>query len=164
MGIWVSKENDDHTRYMRVWGRLSREPHVGQTQKGEPKVQFGMAYAKSEFMNIIAVGNNDTTKIACALEKGDVVTIEGTWSQRKYTTKEGEEKVWSELRADTILPQSLLAAVLDILSTPHTASASGTQTAQTGPCEAETLDDEDGGILPWERQEEEPESDYVPRI
>nr|DAI48721.1 MAG TPA: Single-strand binding protein family [Caudoviricetes sp.] len=164
MGIWVSKENSDHTRYMRVWGKLSREPHIGQTQKGEPKVQFGMTYAKNEFMNIIAVGNNDTTKIACALEKGDVVSIEGTWSQRKYTTREGEEKVWSELRADVITPQSLLAAVLDLLASPHTASASGVQNMQNSECEANAPDSEDEGVLPWEQQEEEPESDYVPRI
>ena len=164
MGIWVSKENSDHTRYMRVWGKLSREPHIGQTQKGEPKVQFGMTYAKNEFMNILAVGSNDTTKIACALEKGDVVSIDGTWSQRKYTTREGEEKVWSELRADVITPQSLLAAVLDLLASPHTASASGVQNMQSSECEANAPDSEDEDVLPWEQQEEEPESDYVPRI
>lgn len=94
MGIMVGKAAEDGSRPMHLWGKLSREPKVGETAKGELKVQFGVRYSRGEFMNILTVGNDETTRIACALEKGDVVSIDGVWSQRKYRTQEGEEKVW----------------------------------------------------------------------
>lgn len=164
MGIMVGKAASDGSRPMHLWGKLSREVKVGETAKGEPKVQFGVCYSRGEFMNILAVGNDETTRVACALEKGDVVSIDGVWSQRKYRTRDGEEKIWSELRADTISSQSLQAAVLDILSAPR-------PPAESAPHEEEFYAEEpsapadDGGTLPWERQEqEEPEYDYVPTI
>ena len=162
MGIMVGKAAEDGSRPMHLWGKLSREPKVGETAKGEPKVQFGVCYLRGEFMNILAVGNDETTRIACALEKGDVVSIDGVWSQRKYRTREGEEKVWSELRADTIFSQSLLASVLGILAAQGTCGTAA-EAAETPKGAAEVPDD--GGTLPWERQEqEEPEYDYVPTI
>lgn len=162
MGIMVGKAAEDGSRPMHLWGKLSREPKVGETAKGEPKVQFGVCYSRGEFMNILAVGNDETTRIACALEKGDVVSIDGVWSQRKYRTREGEEKVWSELRADTIFSQSLLASVLGILAAQGTCGTAA-EAAETPKGAAEVPDD--GGTLPWERQEqEEPEYDYVPTI
>lgn len=92
MGIMVGKAASDGSRPMHLWGKLSREVKVGETSKGEPKVQFGVCYSRGEFMNILAVGNDETTRVACALEKGDVVSIDGVWSQRKYRTRDGEEK------------------------------------------------------------------------
>lgn len=164
MGIMVGKAAEDGSRPMHLWGKLSREVKVGETAKGEPKVQFGVCYSRGEFMNILAVGNDETTRVACALEKGDVVSIDGVWSQRKYRTRDGEEKVWSELRADTIFSQSLLAAVLDILSAPRRAAASEAHEGEPY-AEEHAKPAEDGGTLPWEQQEqEEPEYDYVPTI
>ena len=164
MGIMVGKAAEDGSRPMHLWGELSREPKVGETKKGEPKVQFGVCYSRGEFMNILAVGNDETTRVACALEKGDVVSIDGVWSQRKYRTQEGEEKVWSELRADTIFSQSLLAAVLNILSAPR--PAAGTDVREGAVyAERDTAPADDGGTLPLERQEQEDaEYDYVPTI
>ena len=164
MGIMVGKAASDGSRPMHLWGKLSREVKVGETSKGEPKVQFGVCYSRGEFMNILAVGNDETTRVACALEKGDVVSIDGVWSQRKYRTRDGEEKIWSELRADTISSQSLLAAVLDILSAPRPSAESAHRKdefyAEEHPAPAE-----DGGKLPWEQQEQEDaEYDYVPTI
>lgn len=164
MGIMVGKAASDGSRPMHLWGKLSREVKIGETAKGEPKVQFGVCYSRGEFMNILAVGNDETTRVACALEKGDVVSIDGVWSQRKYRTRDGEEKIWSELRADTISSQSLLAAVLDILSAPRPSTESAPRKdefyAEEHPAPAE-----DGGKLPWEQQEQEDaEYDYVPTI
>lgn len=164
MGIMVGKAASDGSRPMHLWGKLSREVKVGETAKGEPKVQFGVCYSRGEFMNILAVGNDETTRVACALEKGDVVSIDGVWSQRKYRTRDGEEKIWSELRADTISSQSLLAAVLDILSAPRT-SAESAHRKDEFYAEEHPAPTEDGGKLPWEQQEQEDaEYDYVPTI
>ncbi len=164
MGIMVGKEEKDKTRSMHLWGKLSREPKVGKTAKGEPKVQFGVCYKRGNFMNVLVVGNDEMTRVACALEKGDVVSIDGVWSMRKYPTRDGEEKVWSELRADMISSQSLQAAVLDILSAPRPSPESAPHKeefyAEEHPTPAE-----DGGTLPWEQQEQEDaEYDYVPTI
>lgn len=163
MGIMVGKATSDGSRPMHIWGKLSREVKVGETSKGEPKVQFGVCYSRGEFMNILAVGNDETTRVACALEKGDVVSIDGVWSQRKYRTRDGEEKIWSELRADTISSQSLLAAVLDILSAPRPSPESAPREeefyAEEHPAPAE-----DGGKLPWEQAAEDEAYDYMPQI
>lgn len=164
MGIMVGKAASDGSRPMHLWGKLSREVKVGETAKGEPKVQFGVCYSRGEFMNILAVGNDETTRVACALEKGDVVSIDGVWSQRKYRTRDGEEKIWSELRADTISSQSLLAAVLGMLSAPRPA-AEPTACKKEFYSEQRPAPAEDGGKLPWEQQEQEDaEYDYVPTI
>ena len=164
MGMMVSKEEEDKTRSMHLWGKLSREPKVGKTAKGELKVQFGVCYKRGKFMNVLAVGNDETTRVACALEKGDVVSIDGVWSMRKYPTRDGGEKVWSELRADMISSQSLQAAVLDILSAPRP-SAEPEVHKEEPYAEERAAPAEDVGTLPWERQEqEEPEYDYVPTI
>lgn len=164
MGIMVGKAASDGSRPMHLWGKLSREVKVGETAKGEPKVQFGVCYSRGEFMNILAVGNDETTRVACALEKGDVVSIDGVWSQRKYRTRDGEEKIWSELRADTISSQSLLAAVLDILSAPRPSTESAHRKDDFYAEEHPTPAEEDG-MLPWEqREQEDTEYDYVPTI
>lgn len=164
MGIMVGKAASDGSRPMHLWGKLSREVKVGETAKGEPKVQFGVCYSRGEFMNILAVGNDETTRVACALEKGDVVSIDGVWSQRKYRTRDGEEKIWSELRADTISSQSLQAAVLDILSAPRP-SAESAPHEEEFYAEEPSAPAEDGETLPWEqREQEDTEYDYVPTI
>lgn len=164
MGIMVGKAAEDGSRPMHLWGKLSREPKVEKTAKGELKVQFGVRYKRGNFMNVLVVGNDEMTRVACALEKGDVVSIDGVWSQRKYRTQEGEEKVWSELRADTIFSQSLLAAVLDILSAPRPSPESAPRKDEFY-AEEHHAPAEDGGTLPRERQEQEDaEYDYVPTI
>ena len=38
----------------------------------------------------------------------------GTWRQRPYTTRDGEEKVWSELRADHVIPLGALETLLQV--------------------------------------------------
>lgn len=163
MGIMVGKAASDGSRPMHLWGKLSREVKVGETAKGEPKVQFGVCYSRGEFMNILAVGNDETTRVACALEKGDVVSIDGVWSQRKYRTRDGEEKIWSELRADTISSQSLLAAVLDMLSAPRPAAEPDAR-KEKFYSEERSASAEDGGTLPWEQAAEDEAYDYMPQI
>ena len=48
------------------------------------------------------------------MEKGDAVCVVGTWRQRPYTTKDGEAKVWSELRADHVIPLGALETLLQV--------------------------------------------------
>lgn len=156
MGIWVGKAREDGTRMMQVWGKVTRDPKIGQTRRGDPKVTFSVCYEKGEFMNILAAGDDDTTRIACSIEHGDIVDIKGIWSAREYTTRDGEKKVWSECRADVINVQSLMAAVLDLLrgNASDPAPEPDTQAPETGGVPTEPCDDDDP--LPWD--------DYQPTV
>ena len=107
--------NADGSQYMICTGSVSRDARTGETpQKHTPKAEFGMAYDSKMFMNVLAMGDRAATRLAACLEKGDDVLAVGTWRQRPYTTKDGEKKVWSELRADHVIPLGALEALLEI--------------------------------------------------
>lgn len=120
MPLFVRKRLDgegkaDGSQYMICTGSVSRDPRIGAIPKNSlPKVEFGMGYDSKQFMNVCAVGDNAATKLSACLEKGDAVCVVGTWRQRPYTTKDGEEKVWSELRADLVLPLDALETLLQV--------------------------------------------------
>ena len=100
----------DGSQYMTCTGSVSRDAKVGEIPKNHvPKVEFGMGYDRKQFMNVCVVGDNAATKSSACLEKGDAVHVVGTWSKRPYTTRNGEEKIWSELRAEEVyLPERLM--------------------------------------------------------
>lgn len=175
MPLFIRKRVDaegkaDGSQYMICTGSVSRDAKVGEIPKNHiPKVEFGVGYDSKQFMNVCAVGENTATKLAACLEKGDAVAVVGTWRQRPYTTRDGEAKVWSELRADLVLPMGALETLLqvpvevflrlaDLLpqleklcagETP-TGKHSGTQnTAQQSAAALHEI--EENEPLPWER-------------
>ena len=116
MLISIKTREEDGSRYMMCAGTVTREVKTGATAKGTPKAEFGMKYAKGEFMNVSAVGDDDVTRMAACLEKGDAVLVCGVWKTRSYTTRDGEQKEWSELHAEFVAPQTVMAAVLELLA------------------------------------------------
>ena len=120
MPLFVRKRLDgegqaDGSQYMICTGSVSRDPRIGAIPKNNlPKVEFGMGYDSKQFMNVCAVGENAATKLSACLEKGDAVCVVGTWRQRPYTTRDGEGKVWSELRADHVIPLGALETLLQV--------------------------------------------------
>ena len=120
MPLFVRKRLDgegkaDGSQYMICTGSVSRDPRIGAIPKNNlPKVEFGMGYDSKQFMNLCAVGDNAATKLSACLEKGDAVCVVGTWRQKPYTTKDGEAKVWSELRADHVIPLGALETLLQV--------------------------------------------------
>lgn len=120
MPLFIRKRVDaegkaDGSQYMICTGSVSRDAKVGEIPKNHiPKVEFGVGYDSKQFMNVCAVGDNAATKLAACLEKGDAVAVVGTWRQRPYTTRDGEEKVWSELRADHVIPLGALETLLQV--------------------------------------------------
>lgn len=120
MPLFVRKRLDaegkaDGSQYMICTGSVSRDAKVGEIPKNHiPKVEFGVGYDSKQFMNVCAVGDNAATKLSACLEKGDAVCVVGTWRQRDYTTRDGEKKVWSELRADHVIPLGALEALLQV--------------------------------------------------
>ena len=89
MLISIKTREEDGSRYMMCAGTVTREVKTGATAKGTPKAEFGMKYAKGEFMNVSAVGDDVVTRMASCLEKGDAVLVCGVWKTVLYA----EEKV-----------------------------------------------------------------------
>lgn len=165
--------NADGSQYMICTGSVSRDARTSETlQKHTPKVEFGVAYDSKMFMNVLAMGDRAATRLAACLEKGDDVIAVGTWRQRPYTTKDGEKKVWSELRADHVIPLGALEALLEIpidmlyrliamlpqleamskgqMPTAQSAAATAPQTAEMPGGFREVEDDEEP--LPWDEE------------
>lgn len=163
----------DGSQYMICTGSVSRDARTSETpQKHTPKVEFGVAYDSKMFMNVLAMGDRAATRLAACLEKGDDVIAVGTWRQRPYTTKDGEKKVWSELRADHVIPLGALEALLEIpvdmlyrliamlpqleamskgqMPTAQSAAAAAPQMAEMPGGFREVEDD--GEPLPWDQE------------
>lgn len=106
MAIVSTKANEDGTeRYVLMTGYVTREPKIATTAKGFPKVQFGFCYDSKKFHNVLCIGDDAVSRVASQLQVHDVLLIGGKWSSRQYTTKDGEQKTWTEVKADFILPQ-----------------------------------------------------------
>ena len=125
-----------------------------------------MKYAKGEFMNVSAVGDDDVTRMASCLEKGDAVLVCGVWKTRSYTTRDGEQKEWSELHAEFVAPQAVMAAVLELLAaeSEKPRSPEPAKPMEHSGSQAGFLDSQEDAVLPWEQPEEDEPYDYVPQI
>lgn len=155
---------EDGSRYMICAGSVSREVRTGTTAKGTPKAEFGMKYARGEFMNVTAVGDDDVTRMAACLEKGDAVLVAGVWKTRHYTTRDGEQKEWSELHAEFVAPQGVMTAALGLLAAEPGTKPAGEADAPAAGAPRRNEDDAEGAVAPWEQPQEEDPYDYVPQI
>ena len=149
MLISIKTRDEDGSRYMMCAGTVTREVKTGTTAKGTPKAEFGMKYAKGE-----------------CLEKGDAVLVCGVWKTRRYTTRDGEQKEWSELHAEFVAPQTVMAAVLGLLAaeSEKPRSHEPAKPMEHSGSQAGFLDSQEDAVLPWERPEDDEPYDYVPQI
>ena len=166
MLISIKTREEDGSRYMICAGTVTREVKTGTTAKGTPKAEFGMKYAKGEFMNVSAVGDDDVTRMAACLEKGDAVLVCGVWKTRSYTTRDGEQKEWSELHAEFVAPQTVMAAVLELLAagSGKTPASEPAKPMEHSGSQSGFLDSQEDAVLPWEQHAEDEPYDYVPQI
>lgn len=166
MLISIKTREEDGSRYMICAGSVTREVKTGTTAKGTPKAEFGMRYDKGQFMNVTTVGDDDVTRMAACLEKGDAVLVAGVWKTRRYTTRDGEQKEWSELHAEFVAPQTVMAAVLGMLAaeSEKPLSPEPAKPVEHSGSQAENLDSQEDAVLPWEQPEEDEPYDYVPQI
>ena len=165
MLISIKTREEDGSRYMICAGSVTREVKTGTTAKGTPKAEFGMRYDKGQFMNVTTVGDDDVTRMAACLEKGDAVLVAGVWKTRHYTTRDGEQKEWSELHAEFIAPQGVMAAVLGLLAERDAPArpAEAEKAPNTNGSQWNELDSAEGAALPWEQPQEDEGYDYVPQ-
>jgi single-strand DNA-binding protein len=97
-------------------GRLGADPVKRETRNGIPVVHFPVATGRkvksgpeegalpieqTQWHQVVAWGKQG---LACAafLRKGNSVYVEGALLSRKYTDKEGEERVSFEIQADQV--------------------------------------------------------------
>lgn len=91
-----------------VTGNLTATPIISSTNSGTSVTKFGVAvkrpYSKKEetdFFNVTAWGN--VAEFCCKyFEKGRRIFIEGRLQTRKYTDKNGVDKIGYEIIADNI--------------------------------------------------------------
>lgn len=142
MAIYFSKPLEDGSRYIFMTGTLSREPKCSYTKaKNAPKVEFGVAYDNKQFMNVLCLGDSAATRTASCLERGDGVFIAGKWTSRTYTSRDGEEKTWTEVKADFVAVQADVS-----VPTPENGPVGGDP---GGPDTGAFTEEDDYGELPF---------------
>lgn len=92
-----------------IMGRLTADPEVRTLKGGQHVAQFGVAVNRkakdgeqtADFFNVVAWG--DTADFASRyLNRGKLITIEGSMRSRRYTAKDGNPRTVWELVADRI--------------------------------------------------------------
>jgi single-strand DNA-binding protein len=89
-----------------VNGRLTKDPELRQTQTGKLVTNFGLAHnfrerAGNQFKDVVTVffdasvwEEDGAAEVAeLGLTKGTCVTVEGVWSKRTRTTKDGQPRI-----------------------------------------------------------------------
>ena len=132
MSILYSKEQDG-TLNVLVSGKLTRDPELKSTQKGD-KVKFSIAYGKKKYMDCEAWSDSDVGQLAGCLEKGD--TIAATGSHRSW---EYNEKTYHSVDVDAIFTMNM----------PSAPTASENSAPKQAEAQFEELPDEDDGTLPF---------------
>ena len=98
MSIIAFKEKDG-TINMTITGNVSSDPELKDGDRGG-KVRFSVAYGKKKFQSVEAFADSAAGRLAGCLEKGDRVSVSGTWESWEYN-----DKKYDILRADFIQVQ-----------------------------------------------------------
>lgn len=123
-GPWWRHKGDDETEtrrcYVIAWGNIVKNPR--ETYKDLRSIKFAIktgrgAGREEKYLVCVAYGEQQSTVIMSAMEKGDVVCVFGTWVERmKSKTKKGIKPTY-ECRVNFIIPQGLVAFLLDMYAT-----------------------------------------------
>ena len=95
--------------HIDLMGRLTKAPELRYTQNGKPVASFTLAvdrdYQKGEtdFFNIVA-WNKTAEFVNSYLDKGLMATVSGRLQNRKWTDKNGVERISAEIIADNVYP------------------------------------------------------------
>jgi single-strand DNA-binding protein len=89
-----------------VTGRLTKDPELRKTQSGKLVTSFGLAHnfrerTGNQFKDVITIffdasvwQEDGAVEVAgLGLTKGTRVTVEGVWSKRSRTTKDGQPRI-----------------------------------------------------------------------
>lgn len=84
-------------------------------------IKTGRGAGRNE-KHLVCVGYGEQTSsvVMRAMEKGDAVFVAGTWNERVSRTKKGLSTTY-EMRVNFIIPQGLVGFLLDLYCTPSIA-------------------------------------------
>lgn len=87
-------------------GRLTADPVLRQTKKGDDVASFTMAVNRTDsiadFINIVVFGNI-ATNVARYVRKGNAVEVDGKLQMRKYKDKQGYDRTTYEVAAERVV-------------------------------------------------------------
>lgn len=120
MGVFKGRpwQLDDGTEnaYMMAWGTVVEDAQVSIVNR--KRVAFTIRTHRKVFQNCVVWGEGDASNIASSLEKDDVVLVFGIWGEREYTNKNGEKKLYNDLKCEVIISMPLLNYILALFSSP----------------------------------------------
>ena len=103
MSIFAYKEQDGNVNLM-VCGKVVRDAEIKESGSSHgSRIKFTVNYGKKKFMDCEAWSDTDVGAIASLLEKGDVISVSGTYRSWEYSGRN-----YSMLSADMI---STMAAI-----------------------------------------------------
>lgn len=110
MGKFVAKAwRDDSGKeyaFCMCWGTLVRDAELRHNKKS--KAQATVKWARGQFLNIEAWGDDPSYAVLASLEKGEEVIVFGTHYRFDYQTRDGERKEGYALKAEIVLPMTLI--------------------------------------------------------
>lgn len=90
-------------RFAVCWGNLTEDPEV-KTWGDKIKTSFNIKLHTKTYENCVVWGDNEVSRTAAALEKGDMVVCIGMEVTSVFTNKKGETKTYYDLNCDCIIP------------------------------------------------------------
>ena len=110
---WMEDDGSEHATCV-CWGELIEDAKVACVNK--KKTTFTIKWHRKTYANVILWGDTPASAVAESLEHHDMVLVLGEWQKRKYVNKHGEEKEYSDIKADMVIPQSCMEFVLQLAS------------------------------------------------
>lgn len=133
-----------------VVGNLAKDPEIRYTQNGKPVTSFTMADTPRSLNPATNEWEDGTTlwlsvtawdalaeNVAASLAKGMRVVVTGSLTQKNYTTKDGQERIQLEIKANEVAP-SLRFATATVTKKTGGGSSSSNSSPAVGSQETET--------------------------
>lgn len=133
-----------------VVGNLAKDPEIRYTQNGKPVTSFTMADTPRSLNSATNEWEDGTTlwlsvtawdvlaeNVAASLAKGMRVVVTGSLTQKNYTTKDGQERIQLEIKANEVAP-SLRFATATVTKKTGGGSSSSNSSPAVGSQETET--------------------------
>lgn len=164
MGRFIGKPwTDEHGQqyaFCIVWGTLTRDAKV--TTYKKTKAEVGIRYQRKQYMNVEVWSDQPCFPLLSGLETGDMVLVMGTYQKDTYTTRDGETKEKTYVKAEIVLPVSLLQFCMSMFAAPDIQKLLKAATTDAPADVMESAQDYDNvpnGYDPFAKEED---SEYEP--
>lgn len=125
-GPWWKYVTDDEEKtrrcYVVAWGNIVNQPK--EAFKNVRSLRFAIKTGRGagrteKHLVCVAFGENLCSAVMRSMEKGDVVVVFGTWTEKLQSkTKKGIKPTY-EMRVNFIIPMEVVYKAMVLLSTPQ---------------------------------------------